>query len=192
MFFTAPLPSHIHSERNHVSTKQTYKVDLLYYLVPAHRVVNGVILPVMLPYQVWVQRSQVKKAKSAMHDRHLCFCLWWARRRSDLSTVGTHCSYCRSMSNPRCQDHRAISYNFVLLAVSPLFGSEADFATLPLRFSVHGIIVWIFFPVPKYVDTHSVQESVRCFPVVCPFCPVQVLFEISYWYLTNICSLIVY
>ncbi|KAM3383924.1 hypothetical protein ACQJBY_008528 [Aegilops geniculata] len=96
------------------------------------------------------------------------------------------------MSNPRCQDHRAISYNFVLLAVSPLFGSEADFATLPLRFSVHGIIVWIFFPVPKYVDTHSVQESVRCFPVVCPFCPVQVLFEISYWYLTNICSLIVY
>ncbi|KAM3383985.1 hypothetical protein ACQJBY_008567 [Aegilops geniculata] len=102
MFFTTPLPSHIHSERNHVSTKQTYKVDLLYYLVPAHRVVNGVILPVMLPYQVWVQRSQVKKAKSAMHDRHLCFCLWWARRRSDLSTVGTHCSYCRSMSNPRC------------------------------------------------------------------------------------------
>ena len=60
------------------------------------------------------------------------------------------------------------------------------------RFSVHGIIVWIFFPVPKYVDMHSVQESARCFPVVCPFCPVQVLFEISYRCLTNICSLIVY
>ena len=67
MFFTAPMPSHIHSEKNHVSTKKTYKVNLLYYLVPTHGVVNAVILPVMLPYQVWVQRSQVKNPNKAMH-----------------------------------------------------------------------------------------------------------------------------